>query len=138
MDAAHIIQHIDNEKPKGVENEAVEQIAFAGRVLLNKCDLVDGEVQLVEVVKRIRRTVEGFRIIIGNAECDMPELLKIPDNFKVMLLQGDATTQFASVALNLLGLAKKGPSRRWETTSSQGLGPKRPQSRERSTAQATL
>ena len=55
MDAAHIIQHIDNEKPKGVENEAVEQIAFAGRVLLNKCDLVDGEVQLVEVEKRIRQ-----------------------------------------------------------------------------------
>ena len=33
----------------------MEQIAFANRVLLNKCDLVDGEVQLVEVEKRIRQ-----------------------------------------------------------------------------------
>ena len=33
----------------------MEQIAFADRVLLNKCDLVDGEVQLVEVEKRIRQ-----------------------------------------------------------------------------------
>merc|ERR1712087_1092410 len=54
VDAAHIIQHLDDEKPEGVENEAVEQIAFADRILLNKCDLVDGEEQLVEVETRIR------------------------------------------------------------------------------------
>merc|ERR1712048_330391 len=53
VDAAHIIQHLDEEKPEGVENEAVEQIAFADRILLNKCDLVD-EAQLNEVEKRIR------------------------------------------------------------------------------------
>merc|ERR1712151_1241552 len=54
VDAAHVIQHLDDEKPEGVENEAVEQIAFADRILLNKCDLVDGEEQLVEVETRIR------------------------------------------------------------------------------------
>merc|ERR1711862_914862 len=54
VDAAHIIQHLDDEKPEGVENEAVEQIAFADRILLNKCDLVDGDAQLVEVENRIR------------------------------------------------------------------------------------
>jgi len=54
VDAAHIIQHLDDEKPEGVENEAVEQIAFADRILLNKCDLVDGEEQLAEVERRIR------------------------------------------------------------------------------------
>merc|ERR1712232_601638 len=31
VDAKHIIQHLDDEKPEGVENEAVEQIAFADR-----------------------------------------------------------------------------------------------------------
>merc|ERR1712032_1754008 len=54
VDAKHIIQHLDEEKPEGVENEAVEQIAFADRILLNKCDLVDSEAQLDEVEKRIR------------------------------------------------------------------------------------
>merc|ERR1711904_469170 len=43
VDAKHIIQHLEDEKPEGVENEAVEQIAFADRILLNKCDLVDNE-----------------------------------------------------------------------------------------------
>jgi len=54
VDAAHVIQHLDDEKPEGVENEAVEQIAFADRILLNKCDLVDDEAGLVEVETRIR------------------------------------------------------------------------------------
>merc|ERR1712056_121971 len=54
VDAKHIIQHLDDEKPEGVENEAVEQIAFADRILLNKCDLVDAEAELDEVEKRIR------------------------------------------------------------------------------------
>merc|ERR1711862_176254 len=54
VDAMHIIQHLDDEKPEGVENEAVEQIAFADRILLNKCDLVDEEAELVEVERRIR------------------------------------------------------------------------------------
>merc|ERR1711877_24313 len=48
VDAKHVIQHLDEEKPEGVE-----QIAFADRILLNKCDLVD-EATLVEVEKRIR------------------------------------------------------------------------------------
>merc|ERR1712232_421343 len=54
VDAKHIIQHLDDEKPEGVENEAVEQIAFADRILLNKCDLVESEKELEEVEQRIR------------------------------------------------------------------------------------
>jgi G3E family GTPase len=54
VDAKHIIQHLDDEKPEGVENEAVEQVAFADRILLNKCDLVEGEEELQEVERRIR------------------------------------------------------------------------------------
>merc|ERR1712039_824018 len=61
VDAAHIIQHLDEEKPEGVENEAVEQIAFADRILLNKCDLVD-EAQLDEVERRIRMINEAVQI----------------------------------------------------------------------------
>ena len=36
VDAKHIEQHLDAEKPEGAENEAVEQVAFADRMLLNK------------------------------------------------------------------------------------------------------
>jgi G3E family GTPase len=39
VDAKHIVQHLDEEKPEGVENESVEQLAFADKVLLNKVPL---------------------------------------------------------------------------------------------------
>merc|ERR1719487_1890191 len=39
VDAKHIVQHLEEEKPEGVENESVEQVAFADRVLLNQTDL---------------------------------------------------------------------------------------------------
>ncbi|KAL6757213.1 CobW/HypB/UreG, nucleotide-binding domain-containing protein [Haematococcus lacustris] len=40
VDAKHVSRHLDTPKEAGVVNEAVEQIAFADRVLLNKTDLV--------------------------------------------------------------------------------------------------
>ena len=53
VDSKHITQHLDDEKPDDVENEAVEQIAFADRILLNKVDLAtDNEIK--ELVKRIK------------------------------------------------------------------------------------
>ena len=53
VDSKHITQHLDDEKPDDVENEAVEQIAFADRILLNKVDLAtDSEIK--EAVKRIK------------------------------------------------------------------------------------
>ena len=53
IDAKHIEQHLDDEKPEGVENEAVEQVAFADRMLLNKIDLVS-EADLERVEGRLR------------------------------------------------------------------------------------
>ena len=54
VDAKHITQHIEEEKPEGVENESVEQLAFADRIMLNKIDLVSEE-ELKEVEKRIKK-----------------------------------------------------------------------------------
>jgi len=53
VDAKHIEQHLDEEKAEGVENEAVEQVAFADRLLLNKTDLVE-EADLERVETRLR------------------------------------------------------------------------------------
>ena len=36
VDAKHAGFHLDEVKPKGVVNEAVEQIAYADRIILNK------------------------------------------------------------------------------------------------------
>ena len=49
VDAKHVVQHIEEEKPEGVENEAVEQLAFADRIMLNKTDLVTDEAELLKI-----------------------------------------------------------------------------------------
>ncbi|CAD7947309.1 unnamed protein product [Amoebophrya sp. A120] len=54
VDSQHILQHLDEEKPEGVENESVEQVAFADVILLNKTDLVEKEEDLANLEKRIK------------------------------------------------------------------------------------
>ncbi len=43
-----------------------------------------------------------FVSIAEQAEADLRELLAVPDNYKVLFLQGGASTQFAMIPLNLL------------------------------------
>ena len=43
-----------------------------------------------------------YQQIIDEAEADLRKLMNIPDNYKVLFLQGGATTQFAAVPYNLL------------------------------------
>ena len=43
-----------------------------------------------------------FDVIIQEAESDIRELLDIPDNYKVLFLQGGASLQFAMIPMNLM------------------------------------
>lgn len=45
---------------------------------------------------------KAYQTIIDDAESDLRELLHIPDNYKVMFLQGGASQQFAMVPMNLM------------------------------------
>jgi len=53
VDAMYILERLAEEKPEGVENEAVEQVAFADKIILNKIDLAD-EAKLTEIEKKIK------------------------------------------------------------------------------------
>jgi G3E family GTPase len=76
-DAKFLIQHLDDEKEVGVENEAVEQIAFADRVLLNKIDLVSAE-ERKEVVRRIRLINANAEIIPTTmSQVDLDQVLGV-------------------------------------------------------------
>jgi phosphoserine aminotransferase len=44
---------------------------------------------------------KAYETIINEAEADLRELLNIPDNYKVLFLQGGASQQFAMVPMNL-------------------------------------
>ena len=77
VDAAHVLGHLDEAKPDGVENEALEQIAFADRILLNKTDLVD-ETHLCTVRNRLRAVNALADIIpVAHAKVDLDRILDV-------------------------------------------------------------
>jgi len=54
-DASTVLERIGEEKPEGVENEAVEQVCFSDKILLNKVDLcTGGEEELARIEKELR------------------------------------------------------------------------------------
>ncbi len=55
----------------------------------------------MSVMEMSHRTPE-FEAILADAEAALRQLMNIPHNYKVLFLQGGASTQFAAVPLNLL------------------------------------
>lgn len=70
---------------------------------------------------------KAFMSIAEAAERDLRTLMEIPDNYKVLFLQGGASAQFAMVPMNLL----RGKSA--SITSIPAPGPRRPSRRPAST-----
>jgi len=80
VDAAHVEAHLDEEKPEGAENESVEQLAFADRIILNKCDL----------------------LLSGNLKTEVP---KEQDCLGVAAaVKGEASSQVSSGTVNVAGV----------------------------------
>jgi len=114
IDAKHVIEHLDEEKPEGVENEAVEQIAFADRILLNKTDLVDEEA-LAEVEKRvrainatvpIRRTLNSIvdmDYILGIQAFSLDKILEMEDGFLADDAEHQHDERVSSVGIDCTG-----------------------------------
>ena len=48
-----------------------------------------------------------YQAIFDEAEANLREIMNIPDNYKVLFLQGGASTQFAMIPLNLMNKNKK-------------------------------
>jgi G3E family GTPase len=70
VDCAHVEQHLEEEKPDGAVNEAVQQVAFADRILVNKIDLVDSEHK--ERVKETLRSINAFAELVECQESRIP------------------------------------------------------------------
>lgn len=56
----------------------------------------------MSVMEMSHRSKE-FEEIANNAEKNLRDILKVPDDYKICFFQGGATLQFASVPLNMLG-----------------------------------
>ena len=55
----------------------------------------------MSVMEMSHRT-KAYQAIIDEAEADLRKLMNIPDNYKVLFLQGGASQQFAAVPMNLM------------------------------------
>jgi phosphoserine aminotransferase len=64
-----------------------------------QADLISYAGSGMSVMEMSHRSKE-FDGIIKNAEADLRKLLSIPDNYKVLFVQGGASTQFAAIPLN--------------------------------------
>ncbi len=69
-------------------------------------EMLDWQGRGVSVMEISHRSPE-FMDIAAEAEQDLRDLLAIPDNYRVLFMQGGATAQFATVPLNLLGKTGK-------------------------------
>jgi G3E family GTPase len=70
VDAKHTRQHLEEIKPEGVENESIEQVAFADKIIVNKCDLATGDEidELEALIRSVNGPVEIMRAEFGNVE----------------------------------------------------------------------
>jgi len=80
----------------------------AGPAMLPESVLRQAQEELLEwrksgmCVAEMSHRGKEFMSIATQAEADLRELLEIPDNYKVLFLQGGASSQFAMVPMNLL------------------------------------
>ena len=79
--------------PAALPTEVLEQA---------RSELLDYRGRGLSVMEMSHRSAE-FIDIAQRAEADLRELLAVPDDYRVLFLQGGATSQFAAVPLNLLG-----------------------------------
>ena len=68
--------------------------------------MTDYEACGMSVMEMSHRSAD-YEAIIGRAEALLRELMNIPDNYKVLFLQGGASSQFAMVPMNLMRKSKK-------------------------------
>jgi phosphoserine aminotransferase len=65
-------------------------------------ELADWHARGLSIMEMSHRSAD-FVAVAEKAEADLRSLLSIPDNYKVLFLQGGASLQFSAIPLNLLG-----------------------------------
>ena len=80
----------------------------AGPAVLPECVLQEAAAEMMDYkgtgmsVMEMSHRSKAYDEIIKTAEADLRELMNIPDNYKVLFLQGGASQQFAMIPMNLM------------------------------------
>lgn len=81
-----------NPGPAMLPTEVLQQI---------QAELLDYQGSGMSIMEVSHRSKE-FDAVVAQSEADLRELLSIPTNYKILFLQGGATSQFAMIPMNLL------------------------------------
>lgn len=77
VDAVHIETHLDDPQLAGMDNQAVDQLIAADRILINKTDLATHDA-VTRLAQRLRRINEGAQILTcSHAKLDLAAILGI-------------------------------------------------------------
>ncbi|MBQ3503784.1 MAG: 3-phosphoserine/phosphohydroxythreonine transaminase [Oscillospiraceae bacterium] len=80
----------------------------AGPAVLPECVLREAAAEMMDYrgtgmsVMEMSHRSKAYQTIIDEAEADLRQLLNIPENYKVLFMQGGASQQFAMVPMNLM------------------------------------
>merc|ERR1711990_1150424 len=124
VDAKHIEQHLDEEKAEGAENEAVEQVAFADRLLLNKTDLVSEEdltrvearlksINSFAPVKRCNQSNVSVDSVLGIKAFDLKRTLDMDAEFLNTDGEHQHDTSVTSLSINEAGSCDLDLPQKW-------------------------
>lgn len=89
VDALHIEGHLDDPQLKGMDNQAVDQVIAADRIVINKTDLVD-LADIRRLQQRMRDINQGAQILVScHAQVDLGQILGIGGFDSGVALAGD-------------------------------------------------
>merc|ERR1712056_129384 len=95
VDAKHIIQHLDDEKPEGVENDAVEQIAE-----------VEKRIRAINAKVPIKRTTNSeveMDFILGIRGFSLDKIIEMDDAFLADNQDHQHDSRVSSVGIDVAG-----------------------------------
>ena len=100
----------NNEDLKNEEETKVSRVYnfSAGPAVLPEVVLKEAAAEMLDYrgcgmsVMEMSHRSKAFEGIITEAEQDLRELMNIPDNYKVLFIQGGASTQFAMIPMNFM------------------------------------
>jgi G3E family GTPase len=126
-------QHLDEEKPEGVENEAHEQVAFADVLVLNKTDLVTSDE--LETIKEKLKAVNvhapmieaqyskvPIDKVINVKAFDLEKTIAMDEGFLDTDAEHQHDSSISSFGIHIEGVFRPGPLNEWLSKLMQEKG----------------
>jgi G3E family GTPase len=124
VDSKYILERLAEEKPEGVENESVEQVAFADKIILNKVDLstdeeltkIEAKLKSINPTAKIQRTLKASvspKDILNLHAFDLQRVLDFDPEFLGEDTEHEHDKTVSSVGLKVEGSVNLTMLERW-------------------------